>query len=76
MLSYPLDEAETLLEARLASAKQTLSNCLTDLDYLREQITTVEVATARVYNWDVTMRRKEKGDAVGDEGPDDKKGAR
>jgi hypothetical protein len=22
----------------------------------------MEVATARVYNWDVTMKRKEKGD--------------
>ena len=27
---------------------------------------TLEVATARVYNWDVTMRRKEK--AEGEEG--------
>lgn len=67
MLSYPLDEAESLLEGRLAGAKQTLANCLTDLDYLREQITTVEVATARVYNWDVTMRRKEKADTADNE---------
>ncbi|KAH8687462.1 Prefoldin subunit-domain-containing protein [Tricladium varicosporioides] len=60
MLSYPIDEAEELLTTRLATAKQNLANCEEDLDFLREQITTMEVATARVYNWDVTMKRKEK----------------
>ncbi|CAG8972850.1 hypothetical protein HYALB_00001269 [Hymenoscyphus albidus] len=60
MLSYPINEAEELLTTRLATAKQNLKNCEEDLDFLREQITTMEVATARVYNWDVTMRRKEK----------------
>lgn len=60
MLAYPIDEAETLLEAKLSGAQQTLANCEEDLDFLREQITTLEVATARVYNWDVTMKRKEK----------------
>ncbi|RQM07583.1 hypothetical protein DH86_00002046 [Scytalidium sp. 3C] len=60
MLSYPIDEAEELLASKLAAAKQNLANCEEDLDFLREQITTMEVATARVYNWDVTMKRKEK----------------
>ncbi|KAH8819647.1 Prefoldin subunit-domain-containing protein [Xylogone sp. PMI_703] len=60
MLSYPIDEAEELLSSKLAAAKQNLANCEEDLDFLREQITTMEVATARVYNWDVTMKRKEK----------------
>ncbi|TVY57464.1 putative prefoldin subunit [Lachnellula suecica] len=62
MLSYPIDEADELLTTRLATAKQNLTNCDEDLDFLREQITTMEVATARVYNWDVTMKRKEKQD--------------
>ncbi|KAI9643642.1 peptide chain release factor 1 [Ciborinia camelliae] len=62
MLSYPIDEAEELLSKRLAAAKQSFSNCEDDLDFLREQITTMEVATARVYNWDVTMKRKEKNE--------------
>ena len=39
MLSYPIEEAETLLEGRLSAAKQSLSNCEEDLDFLREQIT-------------------------------------
>lgn len=63
MLAYPIDEAETLLEAKLSGAQQTLANCEEDLDFLREQITTLEVATARVYNWDVTMKRKEKNES-------------
>ncbi|KAM0481067.1 hypothetical protein ACHAPX_003960 [Trichoderma viride] len=60
MLSYPIDEAETLLTSKLSAAKTSLSNCEEDLDFLREQITTMEVATARVYNWEVVQKRKEK----------------
>ncbi|ODA76040.1 hypothetical protein RJ55_08322 [Drechmeria coniospora] len=60
MLSYPIDEAETLLSSKLATAKTSLSNCEEDLEFLREQITTMEVATARVYNWEVVQKRKEK----------------
>ena len=39
MLSYPIAEAETLLEGKLSGAQQTLENCEEDLDFLREQIT-------------------------------------
>ncbi|OTA98523.1 hypothetical protein M426DRAFT_325901 [Hypoxylon sp. CI-4A] len=62
MLSYPVDEAETLLTSKLSAAKQSYANCEEDLDFLREQITTMEVAIARVYNWDVVQKRKEKTD--------------
>ncbi|KAK3720643.1 peptide chain release factor 1 [Vermiconidia calcicola] len=69
MLSYPLPDAETLLEDKLTAARSSLSNCEDDLDFLREQITTMEVATARVYNWDIGERRKEKGDGkTGEDG--------
>lgn len=76
MLSYTIDEAETLLSSKLSTAKTSLSNCEEDLDFLREQITvgsslcdhvhqlisrqTMEVAIARVYNWEVVQKRKEK----------------
>ncbi|KAJ2893709.1 hypothetical protein MKZ38_008314 [Zalerion maritima] len=60
MLSYPIDEAEELLDGKLKAAGLSLSNCEEDLDFLREQITTMEVAVARVYNWDVVQKRKEK----------------
>ena len=39
MLSYPIEEAETLLESKLSAAKQSLANSEEDLDFLREQIT-------------------------------------
>ncbi|ORY67208.1 Prefoldin subunit-domain-containing protein [Pseudomassariella vexata] len=65
MLSYPIDEAETLLESKLSAAKLSFANCEEDLDFLREQITTMEVAIARVYNWDVVQKRKEKADEDG-----------
>lgn len=39
MLSYPIDEAETLLSSKLDTAKAGLSNCQEDLDFIREQIT-------------------------------------
>jgi hypothetical protein len=39
MLSYPIDEAETLLSSKLTAAKTSLNNCEEDLDFLREQIT-------------------------------------
>lgn len=60
MLAYPIEEAETLLKSKLAAAQQNLANCEEDLDFLREQMTTLEVAVARVYNWDITQKRKEK----------------
>ncbi|EGP83621.1 unnamed protein product [Zymoseptoria tritici ST99CH_1A5] len=68
MLAYTLDEAETLLSDKLEAAQSSLENCQEDLDFLREQITTMEVATARVYNWDVGMRRKEKNEGADDGG--------
>lgn len=90
MLAYPIPEAEELLSGKLATAKQSLSTCEEDLDFLREQITvwhtldvmksdlgrlaniwqTLEVAFARVYNWDVAQRRKER---EGGESIEDKK---
>jgi prefoldin subunit 5 len=39
MLAYPIPEAEELLFGKLSTAKQSLSTCEEDLDFLREQIT-------------------------------------
>ena len=41
MLSYPIDEAEVLLDSKWKAAKTSLSNCEEDLDFLREQITVI-----------------------------------
>jgi len=57
MLSYTQEEAAVLLVSKLDSAKQSLENAKEDLEFLREQITIMEVNTARCYNWDVKRRR-------------------
>ncbi|KAL5343412.1 Prefoldin subunit-domain-containing protein [Aspergillus crustosus] len=67
MLAYPIGEAKGMLEEKLSAAQISLSHCDEDLEFLREQITTLEVATARVYNWDVVQRRKEKADGKDEE---------
>lgn len=66
MLSYTLAQAEELLTGKLSSAEQNFSNVSEDLEFLREQITIMEVNTARVYNWDVRRRRlKREAEAAG-----------
>lgn len=69
MVSYPLAEAEELLREKVAKAKESLRGAEEDLEFLRVQITTLEVATARVYNWDVGEKRRlrEKGELEGKE---------
>ena len=58
MVAYPLDEAEELLHTKLDKAKESLTACDDDLEFLRVQITTLEVAIARVHNWDVGEKRR------------------
>lgn len=58
MVAYPLDEAEELLQGKLDKAKESLKAAEEDLEFLRIQITTLEVAVARVHNWDVAEKRK------------------
>ena len=58
MVAYPLDEAEDLLQGKLDKAKDSLKAAEEDLEFLRIQITTLEVAVARVHNWDVGEKRR------------------
>lgn len=60
MLAYPITEARTLLQGKLAAALESLRNCQDDLDFLRQQITTLEVNTARLYNYEVTLKRRDR----------------
>lgn len=60
MLEYTQEEAVELLSSKLSAAQQNLSNTIEDLEFLREQITVMEVNTARCYNWDVKRRREKK----------------
>ena len=56
MLSYPLADASALLASKLHAAEATLVNLVEDVEFLKEQITIMEVNTARVYNFDVKRR--------------------
>ncbi|KAJ7743839.1 Prefoldin subunit-domain-containing protein [Mycena metata] len=60
MLSYKIPAAITLLKSKLEAAELSLANTIEDLEFLREQITVMEVNTARVYNWDVKRRREKR----------------
>ena len=44
MLEYSLEEAEALLSKNLETANTNLKNLNEDLEFLREQITTMEVS--------------------------------
>lgn len=50
MLTYPLQEAIDLLEGKLSSARKSMEEVIEDLEWLREQITVMEVNFARVHN--------------------------
>jgi uncharacterized protein YdcH (DUF465 family) len=58
MLSYPIPTAVTLLTQRLESAETNFTQLVSDMEWLKEQITVMEVNVARVYNWDVKNRRE------------------
>ncbi|KAF9647915.1 Prefoldin subunit 3 [Thelephora ganbajun] len=60
MLSYKIPEAIELLATKLKNAEASLQGLQDDLEFLREQITVMEVNTARLYNWDVVRRRERR----------------
>ncbi|TXT05936.1 hypothetical protein VHUM_03697 [Vanrija humicola] len=62
MLMYPLAEASELLSGKLVSAKKSLADAVEDLEWIREQVTVMEVNFARVHNWDVKRRRDRRAE--------------
>ena len=60
LASYTLREADLLLSSKLETAERTLATSEEDVGFLREQITGLEVATARVWNWDVGEKRRRR----------------
>ena len=50
MLLYPLDEAVDLLSQKLEAANKTHDEVVEDLEWLKEQVTVMEVNFARVHN--------------------------
>ncbi|KAK9139164.1 hypothetical protein Scep_008845 [Stephania cephalantha] len=64
MLEYSCDEANALLQKNLENAKASLEVLVTDLQFLRDQVTITQVTIARVYNWDVHQRRIKQATAA------------
>ncbi|EGD82254.1 hypothetical protein PTSG_02924 [Salpingoeca rosetta] len=60
MLEYDVAEAKTILQSHIEQAESKLKVTLESLDYVRDQQTTMEVNMARVYNWDVARRRRDR----------------
>ena len=58
MVEYNFEEAEKLLNDNLKNAENNLAEYDNDLDYLREQITTIEVNSSRVYNYKVQSNKE------------------
>jgi hypothetical protein len=56
VLAYKIPTAITLLKSKVEIAQASLKITMEDLESLREQITIMEVNTARGYSWDVRPR--------------------
>lgn len=62
MLSYKIPAAIELLRSKLDGAETSVENLTADIEFLREQLTMMEVNMARVYNWDVKRRRDRRSE--------------
>ncbi|KAK3430492.1 hypothetical protein EUGRSUZ_E01982 [Eucalyptus grandis] len=60
MLECSCEEATTLLQKNLENAKASLEVLVADLQFIRDQVTIMQVTFARVYNWDVPKRESVK----------------
>merc|ERR1711990_263685 len=58
MLDYPLQEARDLLARNLANCKSNLERNKADTLKLKDSIPITEVSMARIYNHDVSLRKK------------------
>lgn len=62
MVEYPYAEAISILELSLKNACTRRDICEEDLDVVRDQVITVEVNIARVFNHDVVRRKAGKSE--------------
>ena len=60
MVEYTYEEALELLTKNLKNATINIKTYKEDLEYLKEQITTIEVNLARVHNYKIKMQQTSK----------------
>ena len=58
MVEYTYDEAIKLLGKNLHNAEAKIAETTSDIDFLKDQITTTEVNLARIYNQGVINKKK------------------
>lgn len=63
MVEFPCGEARSLLRKNLDDAEQSIVEMAKNLQFIKEQITMVEVSISRVFNWDV-QRIKTPADVI------------
>lgn len=63
MVEFPHSEARILLKKNLDDAEQSITEMAKNLQFIKEQITIIEVSISRVFNWDV-QRDKTSKDVV------------
>ena len=69
MVEYPHAEALALLNNNLASAKSSSADIITQLAFLKDQITVCEVNVARIHNWKVEQNAAAKNGSPAVAGP-------
>lgn len=60
MMEYPSGEAEELLRGNIEGAKKTIEQCEKDIEAIKGHIVTMEVNIARLFNYDVKMKKLQK----------------
>ena len=63
MLEYTYEEAVEMLKKNMENGNTRLESLNEELAFIKEQMTLTEVTIARVYNYDVKVRRDEAGKA-------------
>lgn len=53
MVEYPVDEAIEMLSTKIENCNSAIARLEQERMFLREQITTIEVSIARLYNWTI-----------------------
>ncbi|KAI3839376.1 hypothetical protein MKX03_032658 [Papaver bracteatum] len=59
VLEYTSEEASALLQENLDNANTSIEVLIADLQFLRDQVTIIQVTVTRVYNWVHWRRMKQ-----------------
>ncbi|CAL6093790.1 Prefoldin_subunit 3 [Hexamita inflata] len=57
MVDYTVEEAKNLIQENIRNVEKQIKDCELNLEFLKEQITIIEVSVSRVFNYDVQQRK-------------------